>query len=143
MKLCLETIIRAERNAFSELVNRWTRKYPSLKVHLQPRSRLYFNHLSYRVGMRRMIYTMSWIERLNRNHKRTLRMRSAMSSPDAVLFLPESFAIRRKEFEVPLHQLVFEKGFLLELKGKMYINFLSEAPMVFIGLPSKECCLEF
>ncbi|MBB1540673.1 MAG: transposase [Bacteroidia bacterium] len=34
-----------------------------------------------------MIYTTNWIERLNRFCKRTLRMRGALPSAEAVLFL--------------------------------------------------------
>jgi transposase-like protein len=89
---------------FHDFVDKWERKYPSFKVYKQPRYQLYFNYLDYDVGIRRMIYTTNWIERLNRNYKRTLRMRSSMPSPESVLFLLGSVAMNRKEFEYPIHQ---------------------------------------
>jgi putative transposase len=93
---------------FVNFINRWAKKYPSLKHYLQPRNRLYFNYFNYHVQIRRMIYTTNWIERLNRNYKRTLRMRNAMPSPDSVLFLLGSVASKRKEFETPIYQLIYE-----------------------------------
>lgn len=44
-----------------------------------------------------MIYTTNWIERLNRNYKRTLNMRGAMPSSDSVLFLLGSVALQTTE----------------------------------------------
>ena len=51
-----------------------------------------------------MIYTTNWIERLNRNYKRTLRMRSSMPSPESVTFLLGSVAIDRPEYNYPIYQ---------------------------------------
>src|SRR5690606_27642699 len=67
-----------------KLVDKWAKIYPSLKVYKNNRSYLYFNYLNYEVPIRRMIYTTNWIERLNRNYKRTLRMRTSMPSPESV-----------------------------------------------------------
>uniref|UniRef100_UPI001F2EA959 transposase n=1 Tax=Porphyromonas macacae TaxID=28115 RepID=UPI001F2EA959 len=39
-----------------------------------------------------MIYSTNWVERLNRSYKRTLRMRGALPSADAVVFLLGSVA---------------------------------------------------
>ena len=93
---------------FETFVNRWIEKYPSMKSYLTPRSRLYFNYLNYHPQIRRMIYTTNWIERLNRNYKRTLRMRSSMPSPESVLFLLGSVAMRREEYNFPIFQFAFE-----------------------------------
>ena len=93
---------------FVAFVQKWMSKYPSLKVYLEPRSRLYFSYLDYHVSVRRMIYTTNWIERLNRNYKRTLRMRSAMPSPESVVFLMASVAMNRKEFISPIYQFCYE-----------------------------------
>lgn len=51
-----------------------------------------------------MIYTTNWIERLNRNYKRSLRMRSSMPSPESVLFLLGSVAMDRPEYNYPVYQ---------------------------------------
>lgn len=93
---------------FVGFINQWIKKYPSLKSYLSPRNKLYFNYLNYHVEIRRMIYTTNWIERLNRNYKRTLRMRSSMPSPESVVFLLASVATRRKEYNMPIYQFTYE-----------------------------------
>lgn len=98
-------------NRFVKFINRWINKYPSLNTYLQARSHLYFNYLNYNVQIRRMIYTTNWIERLNRNYKRTLKMRTSMPSPESVLFLLGSVAIKRSEFNTPIYQFLFQNDF--------------------------------
>src|SRR5574337_223582 len=89
---------------FKEFIQPWIKTYPSLKNYLQPRYEMYFNYLNYHIEIRRMIYTTNWIERLNRNYKRTLRMRTSMPSPESVLFLMGAVACKRKEFDKPIYQ---------------------------------------
>ena len=93
---------------FTGFINSWITKYPSLKTYLSHRNKLYFNYLNYHVEIRRMIYTTNWIERLNRNYKRTLRMRSSMPSPESVVFLLASVANRRNEYKIPIYQFIYE-----------------------------------
>ena len=93
---------------FAVFIGNWLKKYPSLKGYLEPRNRLYFTYLGYDIQVRRMIYTTNWIEHLNRNYKRTLRMRSSMPSPESVLFLLSSVAMKRPENNFPIHQFSFE-----------------------------------
>lgn len=93
---------------FIKFINKWIKKYPSFKTYLAPRYKLYFNYLNYHVEIRRMIYTTNWIERLNRNYKRTLRMRSAMPNPESVVFLLASVASRRSEYSKPIYQFIHE-----------------------------------
>lgn len=88
---------------FHLFIEKWVKKYPSLKNYKDHRYALYFNYLSYEKEIRRMIYTTNWIERLNRNYKRTLRMRSSMPSPESVLFLLGSTAMNRPEYNYPIH----------------------------------------
>jgi len=92
-----------------KMVDKWVKFYPSLKAHKNSRSHFYFNYLNYEVPIRRMIYTTNWIERLNRNYKRTLRMRTSMPSPESVLFLLGSVAMSRKEFKFPIYQFSLTK----------------------------------
>lgn len=91
---------------FDNFITKWLKKYPSFKAYQKPRYQLYFNYLNYEVGIRRMIYTTNWIERLNRNYKRTLRMRNAMPSPESVLFLIGSVAQNRREYNYPIYQFL-------------------------------------
>lgn len=93
---------------FTNFIISWITKYPSLKTYLLPRNKLYFNYLNYHIEIRRMIYTTNWIERLNRNYKRTLRMRSSMPSPESVVFLLASVANRRNEYKMPIYQFIYE-----------------------------------
>ena len=89
---------------FNDFVKKWQSKYPSFKQYLKPRYSLYFTYLNYEKEIRRMIYTTNWIERLNRNYKRTLRMRSSMPSPESVLFLLGSVSMDRPEYRYPIYQ---------------------------------------
>lgn len=89
---------------FKGFVDKWIKKYPSLKTYYLPRYSLYFNYLNYEKEIRRMIYTTNWIERLNRNYKRVLRMRSSMPSPESVLFLLGGVAMDRPEYNYPIYQ---------------------------------------
>ena len=93
---------------FKEFIGKWLKKYPSFKTYLLPRYSLYFNYLNYHTEIRRMVYTTNWIERLNRNYKRTLRMRSSMPNPESVVFLLASVASRRAEYEKPIYQFTYE-----------------------------------
>ncbi len=94
---------------FNIFITKWIKKYPSFRVYRDNRYQLYFNYLDYDVEIRRMIYTTNWIERLNRNYKRTLRMRSSMPSPESVLFLLGSVAMNRPEFSFPIYQFKSNK----------------------------------
>ena len=89
---------------FNDFVKKWQSKYPSFKQYLKPRYSLYFTYLNYEKEIRRMIYTTNWIERLNRNYKRTLRMRSSMPSPESVLILLGRVSMDRLEYRYPIYQ---------------------------------------
>ncbi|HTO14668.1 MAG TPA: IS256 family transposase [Edaphocola sp.] len=89
---------------FAGFIEKWLRKYPSFKTYKGPRYSLYFNYLNYEKAIRRMKYTTNWIERLNRNYKRALRMRSSMPSPESVLFLLGGVAMERPEYNYPIYQ---------------------------------------
>jgi len=47
----------------------------------------YFTYLQYHPAIQSMIYTTNWIERLNRDFRRVLRMRGAMPNEESVLVL--------------------------------------------------------
>lgn len=98
----------AGHKRFIAFIEKWQKKYPSLKSFLGPRYKYYFTYLNYHVEIRRMIYTTNWVERLNRNFKRTLRMRASMPSPESVIFLLGSVASRRKEYDRPIYQFIHE-----------------------------------
>lgn len=87
--------------AFENLCNfveKYKKSYPSLKSISNQRNIAYFTYLNYPILIQRMIYSTNWIERLNRDYKRVLKMRGAMPSPESVLFLMGSVAME-KEFK--------------------------------------------
>jgi putative transposase len=79
-------------------------KYPSLKSFSNERNIAYFTYLNYPASVQRMIYTTNWIERLNRDYKRVLKMRGAMPSPESILFLMGSVAMEKeyKSYSYPV-----------------------------------------
>jgi transposase-like protein len=80
--------------------NKWRRYYCNFsKKADNPRYELYFTYLGYHWSIRSMIYSTNWIKRLNRDYKRTTKMRGALPSPDAVLFLLGSLAMSRKAYD--------------------------------------------
>ena len=72
-------------------------KYPALKSYRNERNIYYFTYTNYPASIQRMIYSTNWIERLNRNYKRVLKMRGAMPSGESVLFLMGSVAMEMGE----------------------------------------------
>lgn len=89
---------------FTDFITRWAKIYPSFKGYLTPRYRLYFNYFNYdNTTVRQMIYTTNWIERLNRDYKRVLKIRGAMPSASSVLLLMGNVAKSKKAYHFPIH----------------------------------------
>ena len=88
----------------SNFVMKYQKSYPSLKSFSNKRNIAYFTYLNYPVLIQRMIYSTNWIERLNRDYKRVLKMRGAMPSPESVLFLMGSVAMEKeyKSYNYPV-----------------------------------------
>lgn len=84
---------------------KYQKSYPSLKSLSNERNIAYFTYLNYPVSIQRMIYSTNWIERLNRDYKRVLKMRGAMPSPESVLFLMGSVAMEKeyKSYKYPVN----------------------------------------
>lgn len=85
-------------------VEKHQKSYPSLKSFSNERNIAYFSYLNYPVSIQRMIYSTNWIERLNRDYKRVLKMRGAMPSQESVLFLMGSVAMEKeyKSYKYPV-----------------------------------------
>lgn len=93
--------------AFKNLCNfvlKYKKNYPSLKSFSNERNIAYFTYLNYPISIQRMIYSTNWIERLNRDYKRVLKMRGAMPSLESVLFLMGSVAMEKeyKSYNYPV-----------------------------------------
>lgn len=76
-----------------KFIDKWESKYPALKSYRNTRNSYYFTYTQYPGAIQRMIYSTNWIERLNRDYKRVLKMRGAMPSAESVLFLMGSVAM--------------------------------------------------
>ena len=82
-------------NRLKTFINNWESKYPKLKSFRNERNIYYFTYTLFPASIQRMIYSTNWIERLNRDYKRTLKMRGALPSPESVLFLIGSVAMEK------------------------------------------------
>ena len=78
---------------FITFVNKWEKKYPTLRRYKAERNAAYFTYMDFPIEVQRCIYTTNWIERLNRKYKRTISMRTAMPSDKSVIFLLAAVAM--------------------------------------------------
>ena len=80
---------------FCNFVEKWSKVYPRFSKFKHERNIAHFTYLQFPPQGQRMIYTTNWIERLNRDYKRVLKMRGAMPSPQAVLPYSERSLVAR------------------------------------------------
>jgi putative transposase len=94
----------ASFNKLIKFVENWEAKYPSLKGFKNERNIAYFTYLDFPVEIQRMIYSTNWIERLNRDYKRVLKMRGAMPNASSVIALMGSVAMEKehKTYKYPV-----------------------------------------
>lgn len=87
-------------------VKKWSNKYPSLKSFSNYRNAAYFTYLGFPKSIQRMIYSTNWIERLNRDYRRVLKMRGALPSSDSVIALMGAVAMEKesKTYHYPIWQ---------------------------------------
>ena len=89
----------------------WEKLYPSLIKKLQKKELGYYTtYLQFDFRIRRMIYTTNWIERLNRDYRRVLKIRGAMPNVESVLALLSKVSIDRENnlFNYPINNFKFE-----------------------------------
>jgi len=101
-------------NRWMSFIEKHQVKYPVLKKMRQERYKLYFTYLKYDYRIRSMIYTTNWIERLNRDYKRTTKMRGALPNSDATLLLLGYVAMNKKAYLRKVPKLNYEKSFKWE-----------------------------
>ncbi len=88
---------------------KWKKLYPVFGNRLDnERYNYYFTYLKYHYKIRNMIYSTNWIERLNRDYKRTTRMRGALPNTDATILLLGHVAVTRKCYEYKISTFKFE-----------------------------------
>lgn len=104
--------IQEAKQRFGAFCDKWSKYYPYFKKQKDhPRIDLYFTYIGYHYRIRSMIKTTNWIERLNRDFKRTTRMRGALPNPEATLLLLGAVARDKKAYlrKVPLLNYEQEK----------------------------------
>ena len=99
---------------WKEFIEKHAKKYPSLKSYLTERYELYFTFYQYDYRMRNMVYTTNWVERLNRDYKRTTKMRGALPNPEATILLLGYVAMSRTAYTRKIPKLDYEKSFKWE-----------------------------
>lgn len=98
---------------WQQFTEKWKFKYPSIgKMGESPRYRHYFTYLNYHYSIRSMIYSTNWIERLNRDYKRTTRMRGALPSVESTLLLLGHVAMTRNAYNRRVPNLSQERKLL-------------------------------
>lgn len=98
------------RERFNSFCNKWGKYYPYFKRQKSnPRIDLYFTYIGYHYRIRSMIKTTNWIERLNRDFKRTTRMRGALPNPEATLLLLGAVARNKKAYLRKVPKLDYEQ----------------------------------
>ena len=88
--------------------DKWGRYYRSIKRRRDDCSyKLYFTCLNYDHRIQSMIYTINWIERLQKDFRRVTRMRGAMPNEESVLLLMGKTAMDKKSYlrQVPIIDL--------------------------------------
>ncbi len=75
------------------------------------RYELYFTYINYHPKIRRMIYTTNWIERLNKEFRRTFKIRNSMPNFQAALTLLYKVAMDKEDgyFRYPIYNFKFDE----------------------------------
>ena len=100
------TIEKAYQQA-EKIKLKWAKIYPYLKKILAPSNiENYLTYLNYNINIRNMIYTTNYIERLNKEFRRTLKIRNALPSVDSSLLLLSkvAFDIEQNTYSRSLYQ---------------------------------------
>jgi len=107
--------------AWQELCARWGKDYRSIKkMGNDPFYQYYITYLKYHRRIQAMIYTTNWIERLNRDFRRVLRMRGAMPNEESVIALMAKTAMDKTTYRRALPGIDRDK----ELFPEEELNFL-------------------
>ena len=102
-------------NAFDRLdcfAQKWRKNYKHIgNLSFNPMNELYFTYINYHPKIRRMIYTTNWIERLNKEFRRTFKIRNSMPNFEAALTLLSKVAMDKEDgyFGYPIYNFKFDK----------------------------------
>jgi len=95
---------------WEDFIQKWKKRYPSLKNYLDKSNYFaHFTYLNYHHKIRSMIYSTNWIERLNRDFKRTLKMRGVMPDSDSVICLMGKVSMSKTAYQRKVPKLDHEQ----------------------------------
>ena len=95
---------------WQDMCDRWGKDYRAIKLlRNNEEYKLYMTYLNYDPRIQAMIYTTNWIERLNRDFRRVIKMRTAMPNEEAVITLMGSVAMDHKPFDRQLPNITMDK----------------------------------
>ena len=111
LDLANDTITKAfnRLDAFSE---KWRKSYKHIgNLAYNEMNELYFTYTKYHPKIRRMIYTTNWVERLNKEFRRTFKIRNSMPNFESALTLLSKVAMDKEDgyFRYPIYNFKFDK----------------------------------
>lgn len=114
-------------DAWQELCRKWGKDYRSIgKMGTDPVYRYYFTYLHYHPQIQSMIYTTNWIERLQRDFRRVLRMRSAMPDEESVIVLMAKTAMDKTAYGRALPAIDIDEKLFPDV-GKNFLDLINKA----------------
>jgi len=95
----------------NKFIIKWGRKYKFIRNMKEMKFYYYFTYLDYDYRVRSMIYTTNWIENLNKQFRRVLKIRNSMPSEESVLLLLTKVAYDKvlKLNKYPIYLFKFDK----------------------------------
>jgi len=95
----------------NKFIIKWGRKYKFIRNMKEMKFYYYFTYLDYDYRVRSMIYTTNWIENLNKQFRRVLKIRNSMPSEESVLLLLTKVAYDKvlKLNKYPIYHFKFDK----------------------------------
>lgn len=92
-------------------IEKWGKYYRHIKnIRVNNIADYYFTYMNFDHRVRRMIYTTNWIERLNKDFRRTLKIRNALPSYESALTLISKVAMDKEEkhYNYPIYNFKFD-----------------------------------
>lgn len=103
--------IEAGWQRWGAMCRRWGERYTYFhRLSDNPDYMNAFTYLNFDSRMRSMIYTTNWIERLNRDFRRVLRMRASMPGEHSVITLIGKVAMDKKAYRRVVPKLDYDEG---------------------------------
>jgi len=105
----------------NKFIGKWGKIYPSIK-NMFNRKKEYFSYLNYPMVMRRMVYTNNWIENLNRQIRRTTKIRGSFPNEKSAEKLITLKCMEKEEnyMKYPITSLLIVQDHLDDMLSSRY-----------------------